>query len=131
MYEDLKNKAVTNLKKDRAKKKGVHIVGVVFSAISILLFVISMNFNAYVAYWIKLPILIFALVYAIIYFSVFGLPFLGLEDEISEEEIEREIVKIYKLQTKNESNVKDDIDELELKEIESLKHKWDDEDEFV
>ena len=131
MYEDLKNKAVTNIKNDRAKKRGVHTIGVIFTAVSIILFVISLNFNAYTAYWIKFPILILALVYAIIYFSVFGAPFLGTQEEISDEEIEREIVRIYKLEGKNESKTSEDFEELELKEIETLKKKWEDDDDFV
>lgn len=131
MYEDLKEKALSKIKKNRAKKKGVYIVGVIFTAVSILLFVISMNFYASTAYWIKFPILILALVYAIIYFSTFGVPFLGFEEEISEEEIEREIVKIYKLQNKNDLNSTENLEELELKEIETLKKKWDDDDDFV
>ena len=90
-----------------------------------------MNFYASTAYWIKFPILILALVYAIIYFSTFGVPFLGFEEEISEEEIEREIVKIYKLQNKNDLNSTENLEELELKEIETLKKKWDDDDDFV
>ncbi len=128
MYEDLQEKAIENLKEKKAKKKGVHTVGVIFIAVSIVLFTISTNFYGDVAYWIKFPILILALVYGIIYFSVLGFPFLGDDDELTDEEIGREIVKIYKQQGINNTNTED---ELELREIEALKKKWDDDEEFV
>jgi hypothetical protein len=131
MYENLKDKALAKIKRERVKKKSVHTVGIIFTAVSILLFVISMNFHGSAEYWIKFPILILALVYAIIYFSTFGVPFLGLDEEISDEEIEREIVKIYKQQSKEGQNNANNSEELELKEIESLKNKWDNDDEFV
>lgn len=130
MYEELKEKAVENLKKERAKKKEVHTVGLVFGAVSIILFVISLNFYSSTAYWIKFPILILALVYGIIYFSSFGIPFISEDDELTDEEIEREIVKIFKLEGR-ETTAHLDEDALELKEIETLKNKWDDDEEFV
>lgn len=129
MYEDLKEKAVNNLKKHKSKTRAVYTVGAIFTAICFLLFAISLNFNGPAAYWIKFPIIIFALIYAIIYFSAFGIPFL-MEEEISDEEIEREMVKIYKLQSKSYSTEKE-IERLELKEIESLKNKWEDDEEYV
>jgi len=130
MYEELKEKAVENLKKERAKKRGVHIVGVIFAAVSIILFVVSMNFNPTTAYWIKFPILILTLVYGIIYFSSFGIPFISEDDELTDEEIGREIVKIFKLEG-SENNMQHEEDPLVLKEIEALKNKWEDNDEFV
>jgi len=131
MYEDLKEQAIENLKKEKTKKKGVHIVGLIFVATSIILFTISLNFDPFVAYWIKFPILVLALVYAIIYFSVFGIPLIGEEDELTDEEIGREIVKIYKSESTNKSNVSNEEDALELKELEALKNKWEDDEEFV
>lgn len=130
MYEDLQEKAVKNLKKERLKKKGVQIVGAIFTAVAIILYAVSLNFDPFVAYWIKFPILVLALTFGIIYFSVFGFPFLGSDEEISDEEIEREMVKIYKLKSK-EISKDEEIGELELREIESLKNKWEDDDEYV
>jgi len=131
MYEELKEKAVDSLKEKKAKKKNVHIVGVIFAAVSILLFVISLNFYSFVAYWIKLPILILSLVYAIIYFASFGIPFISEDDDLSDEEIEREIVKIYRQEGRSKSKNSPELDELELKEIETLKNRWEDDEEFV
>jgi len=132
MYENLKELAVVNLKKKKQKKRSVHTVGAIFAAVSAILFVISLNFYGNVAYWIKFPIFILALVYGIIYFSAFGIPFISEDDELSDEEIEREMVKIYKLQSPSQSKVSDpEVEELELREIEALKSKWDDGEEFV
>jgi SNF family Na+-dependent transporter len=129
MYEDLKEQAVKNLKKQRVKKRAVFIVGLIFAAVSALLYTISLNFDPFVAYWIKFPIMILALVFAIIYFSVFGFPFLG-DGELTDEEIEREIVKIYRLEGTNRTTT-NESDELELREIEALKNKWEDDEEYV
>lgn len=131
MYEDLRKQAVENLKKEKATKKGVHIVGAIFVAVSIILFTVSLNFDPFVAYWIKFPILVLALVYGIIYFSVFGIPFLGESDELTDEEIGREIVKIYKKEESNNPNFSEDNEGLELKELEALKGKWEDDEEYV
>ncbi|MDF1696436.1 MAG: hypothetical protein P1U56_11410 [Saprospiraceae bacterium] len=131
MYDDIKATAIENLKQKKKKKRAVYTVGAIFSSVAIILYVISLNFHPFVAYWIKFPILVLALVYAIIYFSVFGIPFLSDSDELSQEEIELEMVKIYRLQKSNDP-LNDDDSHLELKDIEALKDKWEDnEEEFV
>ncbi len=130
MYEELKEKAVENLKKKKVLKKNVHTIGVIFTAVSILLFVVSMNFYSETAYWIKFPILILALIYGIIYFSCFGIPFISEDEELTDEEIGREIIKIFKLEGRGDS-AQVENDELELKEIEELKQKWGDDEDFV
>jgi len=131
MYDELHDKAVENLKKKKLQRRSVYVVGLIFSAVSIILYVVSLNFHSIVAYWIKFPILVLALVYAIIYFSTFGFPFMGDEDELTNEEIEREIVKIYKQSGMKSASPENDEDALELREIEALKNKYDDNDEFV
>ena len=123
MYEDLKERAIENLKKEREKKKAVHIVGAIFVAVAIVLYTISLNFDPFVAYWIKFPILVLALVYAIIYFSVFGIPFISEDDELTDEEIGREIVRIFKLEGADKAGLSNKDDALELKEPEALKNK--------
>ena len=130
MYDELKEKAIENLKAERAKKRDVYTVGLIFTAVSIILYVVSLNFYNPVAYWIKFPILVLALVFAIIYFSTFGFPFLSNE-EFTEEEIEREIVKIYKSGHSNKGGILDEDERLQLREIEELRSKYDDDEEFV
>ena len=132
MYEDLKERAIENLKQEKAKKKGVHIVGAIFVAVAIILYAVSLNFDPFVAYWIKFPILVLGLVYAVIYFSVFGIPFISEDDDLTDEEIGREIVRLSKLEGGNKTNLSNEDDALELKELEALKNKWeDDEEEYV
>ena len=130
MYSEIKEKAVENLKEKRAKKRGVHTVGVIFTAVSIILFVISMNFHPTVGYWVRFPILVLALVYATIYFSIFGIPFVSGDDELSDEEIEREMAKIYRLEHGNSSEEFEE-DSLELREVERLGNSWEDDEELV
>lgn len=130
-YEELEEKAIKKLNKRKKQKRGVYTVGVIFTAVSIILFTVSQNFPPMAAYWIKFPILVLALVYGVIYFSTFGIPFLGDDDELSEEEIEREMVKIYR-----HYGIEDDVDNtstdaLELKDIEAIKNKWEGDEDFV
>ena len=118
MYDELKEKAIENLKEERAKKRGVYTVGALFVAVAIILYTISLNFDPFVSYWIKFPILILALVYAVIYFATFGFPFIENNNELTDEEIEREIVKIYQQSgPKKRTNLNED-EKLELREIE-------------
>ena len=69
------------------------------------------------------------LVYAVIYFSVFGIPFISEDDELTDEEIGREIVRLSKIEGGNKANLSNEDDALELKELEALKNKWEDDDE--
>ena len=131
MYDDLKEQAVKNIKKERQKKRGVYVVGFIFASLSAILFIISLNLPDKAAFWIKFPILVFAMVYGIIYFGTFGFPFLSDTDEMTQEEIEREMVKIYKLQSSTKIEDEELSERLELREIEELKDKWENEDDFV
>ena len=107
------------------------MVGFVFACLSALLFIISLNVPAQAAFWIKFPILVFAMVYGIVYFGTFGFPFLGDTDELSQEEIEREMVKIYKSQPKVGREDESFNEGLELREIEELKNRWEEDEDFV
>ncbi|MEM9546365.1 MAG: hypothetical protein AAGA77_10340 [Bacteroidota bacterium] len=131
MYDDLQEKAVKNLKKKKLEQKGVYVVGMIFAAVSIILYTISLNFGGMAAYWIKFPIMVLALVYAVIYFATFGIPFMRDGDELTDEEIEREMVKIYKEQGLKNSEAENEKDELELRDIEALRNKYDDNEEYV
>ena len=134
MYEDLRQKAITKIEKERKAKKAVHIVGLIFSFVSIVLMVVSSQVpNPTAAFWIKFPILLLALVYGIIYTANFGIPFLSSSDDLTEEEIEREIVKIYR-KTNLDKIVADEdthLDLQDLRELEELQIRQDQSDEFV
>ena len=126
IYDEIRKKA----EKKVQAKKGFYIVATTFAAVSVMLYVISLNFHGSVSYWLKFPILVMALVLPILYVGIFGLPF---SDNWEEQEIEKEIARQYKenppaLPTPEEMS---DDDRLELKELERLRKKWDPYDDYV
>ncbi len=125
-YEDLRKKA----EKKVQAKKGFYVVAMIFTAISIILYVISLNFHGWAAYWIKFPILVLALILGIVYVSTFGLPF---SQGWEEKEIEKEMARQYKMNPPAlppEEELSQE-DKLELKELERLRRKWDPLDDYV
>lgn len=132
MYKDIRKKAEKKVK----AKKGFYITATIFVAISIILFVISLTVhNPFAAFWIRFPILILVLVLCIIYVSIFGLSFNALfnQKDWEEEQIEKEMSRLYR-QRRNALPPGEELqeeDHLELKELERLKKKWYDYDEFV
>ena len=126
LYDEIRKKAEEKVR----AKKGFYVVSMIFVAISIILYVISLNFGGWVAYWIKFPILVLGLVLAIIYVATFGLPF---SQDWEEKEIEKEMARIYKKEPPALPPAEDlsEEDKLELKELERLKRKWDPYDDFV
>jgi|GEM_PF-1686005 len=137
MYEDLREKAIEKIEKERKTKRAVHIVGLIFSFVAVILVVISTQVhNPAGAFWIRFPILLLALVYSLIYAANFGIPFLSSDDDLTEEEIEREIVKIYRKTNLNKvatnsANDENHLDLQDLRELEEIRSKHDDGSEFV
>ncbi|MGK0315708.1 MAG: hypothetical protein ACI86M_001940 [Saprospiraceae bacterium] len=131
MYEELREKAVIELERKRKKRKDIHLVGLVFTMVSIILFIISTRVYGSAAFWIKFPIIILALTYGIVYTSEYGLPFSGDDDGLSDEEIEREIVEIYRKSNLNKLSSNATDEKLELKEIEELKEKYEGGTDYV
>lgn len=119
LYEDLREQAIDRIEEEKKKRQGVYVVGWVFAVASIILYTISTRFSGDAVFWTRFPILVMALTYSIVHFATLGFPFTRKEDELSEEEIELEMVKIYKRSSLN--NLSDEpIDTLELKEIEEI-----------
>ena len=131
MYEELREKAVMELEEKRKKRKEIQIVGLVFTMVSIILFIVSTRVYGSAAFWIKFPIVILALTYGIVYSSEYGLPFTGGDDDLSDEEIEREIVKIYRKSNLNKLSSNSTDEKLELKEMEELKEKYEGDTDYV
>ncbi len=131
MYEDIREKAVSELEQKRTKRKGIQIVGVTFTMVSIILLIISSRFYADTAFWIRFPIIILALTFGIIYTSEYGLPFSGDDDELSDEEIEREMVNIYRKSNLDKLSNNSTDEKLELKEIEKLKVRYEGDTDYV
>jgi hypothetical protein len=125
MYDELEKKA----KKKVEDKVGFFITAAVFGFISIILAVIWLATGA--SMWVLFPILVMALILGIVYISMFGMPFTGTYgQEWQEEEIEREIAKMYYRRRRYLPPPEElsEEDRLELEELERLKEKWDYED---
>lgn len=131
MYEDIREKAVSELEEKRTRRKGIQVVGMTFAMVSIILFIISSRFYADTAFWIRFPIIILALTFGIIYTSEYGLPFTGEDDELSDEDIEREMVKIYRKSNLDQLSANSTDERLELKEIEKLKERYEGDTDYV
>ena len=127
MYQDLRKKA----KKKVEAKMAFYICTIVFSSVTLVLLMIGYAIPK-IAFWLMLPLPIFAMVLLIIYLSAFGWPTNGaLSEDWREEEIEKEMIKLYR-QRKNQLPPQkefSDKDTLELKELERLEQKWDYRDE--
>ncbi len=132
MYEELRHKAIEKIEKNRKKRKEIQTVGVTFATTSVILFIVSTRLSGAQAFWVRLPIVILALVFLIIYTSEYGLPFFNNDDDdLTDEEIEREMIKIYRKSNLDKIALDKYSDSLELKEIEELKDKYERGEDFV
>ena len=123
MYEELRRKA----KKRVEAKKAFFTIAMIFSSISVILFIISLNLRTFVAFWVNFPTLIFALILGIMYISIFGNPFSGVSPaEWEDAELEREMAQLYRKKKMPLPSPGRDLSEedlLELKELERLEKK--------
>ena len=129
MYEELEKKA----KKKVETKMAFYILAFIFAAISVLLLVISFYIGGGAGFWIRLPIIVFGLLLAVMYAAIFGLPSGILSEDWKAEEIEKEMARLYRENggpMASEETLSED-DKLELKELERLKKKWDLGEDFV
>ena len=132
MEDEIREKAEKNFK----YKQAFYVVATTFAAVSIILFVVSLTLVSVKAkFWVLFPILVLTLVLGIVYVSMFGFSLRSFSNRVEweEEEIEKEMNRIYR-QRKNEMPAGEELsdeDVLELKELERLKRKWYDYDDFV
>lgn len=133
MYEDLHKKA----KKRVEARMGFYTMAIIFFFTAIALIMLSFYLTN-IAFWLRLPIPFLAMVLGIMYIQTFGLSTnRDASVDWKEEEIEKEILKLYRLKSKNLMDTEDltEHEILELKELERLENKWYDspltEDEFV
>ncbi len=132
MHEQLEEKA----RKKVEAKMAFYILAIIFAFVSLILMVMSFQIgNPKAGFWLRLPILIFPMVLAIMYIPIFGIPFSGVSgEEWQEREYQKELDKLYRQNRSNLPPPEDlsEEDRLELKELERLKRKWgDDEDYYV
>lgn len=127
MYEEVRDRAISNLKRRRRKVRAMQIIGVIFGSIAMFLFGIRYLLHPMDRPYMFIPIGIIAVLYSIIHTAVLGLPFVKNED-ISEDEIEREVIKVFRRYKTSDLNNLTEEEELELKQLEQI---IDDDDEYV
>ena len=127
MYEELRDRAIINLERRRRKVRAMQIVGVILGSIAIFLFGIRYLMFEGDRPYMFIPIGIVGLIYCIIHTAVLGLPF-GNPDDISEEDIEIEVIKVFRKYKSSDLHDMNDDEELELKQIEKI---LDNDDEYV
>lgn len=127
--EDLRAKA----KKAVDLKVLFYLLAAIFLAVSMILLVLSSFIEYPASFWLRFPVLIFSSILGVMYLIIFGVPhFQFLTEQWREEEIEREV---YKLDSNKRRMLPppeelSETDRLELKELERLKQKWEN-DDFV
>ena len=119
MYEDLRDRAIANLEKRRKRKKVAQIIGVILGSIATFLFFIRYLAPPADRVYFFIPIGILALVYCIIYTILLGVPFLQ-EEDITEEDIEREVAKVYRKYKSSDLSDLSEDEHLELRQIEEV-----------
>ena len=123
MYKELRELAE---KKVQAKMT-FYITAIVFAFVSVILLMIG-SYLPVVAFWLKLPIPVFIMVLAILYIQAFGFPNSdALSEDWQEEEIEKEMIRLYQ-ERKSLLPPAEDLSEeqtLELKELYRLEEKHD------
>ncbi len=127
MYEEIRDRAITNLEKKRKKVRAMQIIGVIFGSAALFLFFIRYLMFEGDRPYMFIPIGILAIVYAIIHTAVLGLPFTG-DNEITEEDIELEVIKVFRRYKSSDLQDISEEEELELKQLEQI---LDNDDEYV
>ena len=119
MYEELRDRAITNLERKRKKVRAMQIVGVIFGSFALFLFSIRYLMHEGDRPYMFIPIGILAIVYSIIHTSVLGLPF-GNSHDITEEDIDIEVIKIFRKYKTSDLQDMNEEEELELKQMERI-----------
>ncbi|MCB0632913.1 MAG: 2TM domain-containing protein [Saprospiraceae bacterium] len=131
-HEDIEKKA----KQRVLAKKGFFITAATFSFVSLILVIVAFifPFPMMVRFWILFPILVFGFVLGIMYLTIFGIPGSRLlSPEWEEEEKNREIARLYRengLQLPPVEELSEE-DQLELKELDRLRQKWGNYEDYV
>lgn len=125
------------VKKRVEAKKSFLVVSFIFASISVIL--VAINVILYFTHspadpsvhvWLLFPILILALVLIGIYLSIFGMPGSGNLSAQWEEEALHQVYLEKGLKIPPDTELSEE-DRLELKELERLKQKWEERDDFV
>jgi len=119
MYEELRDRAIINLERKRKKVRAMQIVGVIFGSLALFLFCIRYLMFEGDRPYMFIPIGILVLVYCIIHTAVLGLPF-GTPDDITEEDIEIEVIKVFRKYKSSDLQDMNEEEELELIQIDRV-----------
>ncbi|MEL7120123.1 MAG: hypothetical protein AAFO07_11800, partial [Bacteroidota bacterium] len=95
-------------------------------------FLISYIVGPGAAFWLRFTIAIMAITLLFLYSLLIGIPFSGiLSKQWQDDEVEKEMVRLYhqKLRSLPPPEELTEDEKLELKELEKLSEKWDDEPE--
>ena len=120
MYEDLRHRAIVNIEEKKKRKKTTQIIAVVFGSIIFFLAFISMFITDGDRVYMLIPITVLVLTYGIIHTVINGFPFLAIDDDISETDIELEIAKIYRRSRISTEEDLSDEEILELRELDEM-----------
>jgi len=129
MYKELRKKA----KKKVEAKVAFYTCIIVFSFTTIVLLILSFAIPP-IRFWLMLPIPIFLMVLGVLYLTALGYNTNGtLSEDCQEEEIEREMIKLYQQKRAQFPSLKErsEAEILELKELERLEKKWYGEEDYV
>lgn len=117
MYEELRTRAIISLERRKKKERAMQVVGVIFGSAALFLFCIRYLMHPMDRPYMFIPIGIIGLAYLIVHTIVLGFPFYK-EPEITEDDIEYEMLRIFR---KNRPEVLKRIkkeEELELRQVE-------------
>lgn len=106
---------------------------ITFLGISIVLVLLNFYLPP-IAFWLLLPLPIFAMILGIMYIKTYGYNFFGTPSlDWEEREIEKEMYRLAqergRFEESNPSNDLSEEDHLELKELDRLQRKWGTRDE--
>ena len=119
MYEDLRDRAIANLERRRKRERVMQVITVVMGAVATFLFFIRYLAHPMDRVYFFIPIGIIALAYCIIYTVILGIPFMQPKD-IEEEDIEREVAKVYRKYKSSDLQDFSEEEHLELRQIEEV-----------
>lgn len=127
MYDEIRDRAIISLERRKKKIRAMQIVGAILGSLVLFLYCMRYLMHEGDRPYMFIPIGILVLVYFIIHTAVLGLPF-GGPDYITEEDIENEVVKIYRRYKSSDLHDVNEAEELELKQMETLLN---DDEEYV
>jgi len=133
MYEELRKEA----KQKVEARVLMWLLAIIFSFAGIILIIASFAIpNPSAVFWLRISVLILMFTYGFLYLLIVGLPNSIFSKQWQEEEIEKEMARMYRRQRPmlpppEEQEELSEEDRLELKELERLQRKWYGEEDYL